>query len=131
MARTMYCYWILQCTCYFLVYSHFVIEETPQKKNSSDLPQATYISIVELPSNRKISFIRENGRKDASQHKRINGITMTHKMKRLRAYNGHCVQLWGMCLPPSPPCCNPCAFCHCRFFNTVCYCRKLNPKCVD
>ncbi|XP_078274986.1 agouti signaling protein 1 [Rhinoraja longicauda] len=136
MARTVYCYWILQCTCCILVYSHLAIEERkpeiPQNKNISDLHQSMYtgISIVELPSRRKMSFRRENGRRVPIQQKR-NGITMIHKVKKLRAYNGHCVQLWGMCLPPSPPCCHPCAFCHCHFFNAVCYCRKLNSKCLD
>ncbi|XP_067904961.1 agouti signaling protein 1 [Heterodontus francisci] len=140
MARTMYFCWILQYTCCLLVYSHLVMEENnpeiPQNKNISDLhpeQQSKYtgISIVELPNSRKINFRRDGGRRSPNQHKKNNRITMIHKVKKLKPHNGHCVQLWGMCLPPSPPCCNPCAFCHCRFFNTVCYCRKLNAKCLD
>ncbi|XP_059836992.1 agouti signaling protein 1 isoform X2 [Hypanus sabinus] len=137
MAGIVYYYWILQCTCCILVYSHLVIEEkfpeTPQNKNISDLHQSKYtgISIVELPSSRKFHFRRESGRIFPNQLERDNRIPVGPKIKKLRRYDGHCVQLWGVCLPPSPPCCNPCAFCHCRFFNTICYCRKLNSKCMD
>uniref|UniRef100_UPI00398F76BD agouti signaling protein 1 n=1 Tax=Pristiophorus japonicus TaxID=55135 RepID=UPI00398F76BD len=139
MARTVYCFWILQCTCCLLVYSHLVMEEkkpeTPQNKNISNLQpeqrsKYTGISIEELPNSRKIYFRRDGGRRRPNQHKNNNRIATVHKVKKLRPYNGQCVQLWGMCLPPSPPCCNPCAFCHCHFFNTVCYCRKLNAKCL-
>ncbi|KAG7260337.1 hypothetical protein CRUP_004336 [Coryphaenoides rupestris] len=27
-------------------------------------------------------------------------------------------------------CCDPCASCHCRFFNAICFCRKTNTKAV-
>ncbi|XP_067856318.1 agouti signaling protein 1 [Heptranchias perlo] len=139
MPKAVYCCWILQCTCCLLVYSHLAMEEkktdAPQRMNISDLhaeQQSKYtgISIVELPNSRKNSR-RDGGRKNPNQHNNNNGIMMVHKVKKPRLHNGQCVQLWGMCLPPSPPCCNPCAFCHCRFFSTVCYCRKLNAKCLD
>ncbi|XP_077415571.1 agouti-signaling protein 2b [Vanacampus margaritifer] len=27
------------------------------------------------------------------------------------------------------PCCEPCSFCHCRFFNTICRCWKIKSPC--
>ncbi|KAF7669757.1 hypothetical protein LDENG_00124520 [Lucifuga dentata] len=27
------------------------------------------------------------------------------------------------------PCCDPCASCHCRLFNTICYCWRMSPHC--
>ncbi|XP_077359442.1 agouti-signaling protein 2b [Festucalex cinctus] len=27
------------------------------------------------------------------------------------------------------PCCDPCSFCRCRFFNTICRCWKIKPPC--
>ncbi|XP_065122044.1 agouti-signaling protein 2b [Paramisgurnus dabryanus] len=27
------------------------------------------------------------------------------------------------------PCCDPCASCHCRLFNTICHCWRLGPFC--
>ncbi|KAM9069097.1 agouti-related protein [Sarcophilus harrisii] len=36
-----------------------------------------------------------------------------------------CVRLLESCLGHQVPCCDPCATCYCRFFNSFCYCRKL------
>ncbi|XP_018596637.1 agouti-related protein-like isoform X1 [Scleropages formosus] len=30
---------------------------------------------------------------------------------------------------PTIPCCDPCSTCHCRFFNTICYCWRLGRPC--
>ncbi|KAM7370130.1 hypothetical protein PAMP_011410 [Pampus punctatissimus] len=38
-----------------------------------------------------------------------------------------CSQLTQSCLPQSG-CCDPCATCHCRFFNAICFCRRTNSK---
>uniref|UniRef100_A0A3B4A2M8 Agouti domain-containing protein n=1 Tax=Periophthalmus magnuspinnatus TaxID=409849 RepID=A0A3B4A2M8_9GOBI len=27
-------------------------------------------------------------------------------------------------------CCDPCASCHCRLFNTICHCWRTNPLCL-
>ncbi|XP_066522305.1 agouti signaling protein 1 [Hoplias malabaricus] len=40
-----------------------------------------------------------------------------------------CIPLWGNCKNPNNVCCEPCAFCHCRLFRTVCYCRMGYPRC--
>nr|XP_019942824.1 PREDICTED: agouti-signaling protein-like [Paralichthys olivaceus] len=36
-----------------------------------------------------------------------------------------CSQLGQSCLPQSG-CCEPQTMCHCRFFNTICFCRRRN-----
>ncbi|KAI9532913.1 hypothetical protein NQZ68_027382 [Dissostichus eleginoides] len=28
------------------------------------------------------------------------------------------------------PCCDPCASCRCRLFNTICHCWRTNPLCL-
>ncbi|XP_029971137.1 agouti-signaling protein 2b [Salarias fasciatus] len=28
------------------------------------------------------------------------------------------------------PCCDPCASCRCRLFNTICHCWRMNPVCL-
>nr|FAA00750.1 TPA: Agouti signaling peptide [Callorhinchus milii] len=139
MARPLCYSWILHCTCCLLVYSHLVLEEKKSDDQQSlSTDEHTGISIVALHwSLRKLpkpvhSFQNcQRPEYETSGGKMTNRMpTRTEKAKRPKA-QGQCVKLWGMCLPPSPPCCHPCAFCHCRFFNTVCYCRKLNPKCLD
>ncbi|XP_074079374.1 agouti-related protein [Macrotis lagotis] len=37
-----------------------------------------------------------------------------------------CVRLLESCLGHQVPCCDPCATCYCRFFNSFCYCRKIS-----
>lgn len=41
----------------------------------------------------------------------------------------NCLPLGGSCKSPGTVCCDFCAFCHCRLFRTVCYCRMGNPHC--
>ncbi|XP_009876339.1 PREDICTED: agouti-related protein [Apaloderma vittatum] len=36
-----------------------------------------------------------------------------------------CIRLLESCLGQHFPCCDPCATCYCRFFNAVCYCKKM------
>ncbi|MEQ2317035.1 hypothetical protein AMECASPLE_038691, partial [Ameca splendens] len=39
-----------------------------------------------------------------------------------------CSQLGQSCVPLCG-CCDPCAMCHCRFFNVICFCRKAKSQC--
>ncbi|XP_056404126.1 agouti-signaling protein-like [Hyla sarda] len=41
----------------------------------------------------------------------------------------NCVPLKSSCRPPAPPCCEPCAFCHCHIFHTVCVYKMGSPHC--
>lgn len=41
----------------------------------------------------------------------------------------NCISLWGSCKSQGTVCCDYCAFCQCRLFRTVCYCRMGNPRC--
>uniref|UniRef100_A0A665THM1 Agouti domain-containing protein n=1 Tax=Echeneis naucrates TaxID=173247 RepID=A0A665THM1_ECHNA len=40
----------------------------------------------------------------------------------------HCGQLMESC-SSRVPCCDPCASCRCRLFNTICQCWRLNHLC--
>ncbi|KAJ8396149.1 hypothetical protein AAFF_G00022220 [Aldrovandia affinis] len=40
-----------------------------------------------------------------------------------------CPRVMESCVPHMP-CCDPCATCHCRFFNTICYCWRLGRHCL-
>uniref|UniRef100_A0A3Q0T592 Agouti-signaling protein n=1 Tax=Amphilophus citrinellus TaxID=61819 RepID=A0A3Q0T592_AMPCI len=41
----------------------------------------------------------------------------------------NCISLRESCKSPGNVCCDYCAFCQCRLFRTVCYCRMGNPRC--
>ncbi|KAG2458439.1 AGRP protein, partial [Polypterus senegalus] len=56
-------------------------------------------------------------------------VLASHKPPReSRRLMPKCSKVLESCLPFSL-CCDPCATCHCRFFNAICYCRKLNRNC--
>uniref|UniRef100_A0A3P8SD28 Agouti domain-containing protein n=1 Tax=Amphiprion percula TaxID=161767 RepID=A0A3P8SD28_AMPPE len=38
-----------------------------------------------------------------------------------------CSQLKQTCLPQAG-CCDPCVTCHCRFFNAICFCRRMSSR---
>ncbi|KFQ70944.1 Agouti-signaling protein, partial [Phaethon lepturus] len=40
-----------------------------------------------------------------------------------------CVPNFKTCKPHLNSCCNYCALCKCRIFQTICQCLMLNPKC--
>ncbi|KAJ8400829.1 hypothetical protein AAFF_G00391830 [Aldrovandia affinis] len=104
-----------------MVYTHMVMEERTttndssyglQAKTQSDAPP---ILIVELP---------KTVRKEKKPRK--NKFSAGSKRPPPPA---NCVTLWGSCKTPNTVCCEHCAFCQCRLFKTVCYCRMGNPRC--
>ncbi|XP_069809598.1 agouti-signaling protein-like [Dendropsophus ebraccatus] len=109
-----------------LVQSHIVIEETPDRTNSAGVSRLSEllppISIVDLTkASRRVS------RLDAEKNKLAKRKRQTKK--KLHSPPVNCVPLLSSCRPPVPPCCEPCAICHCHVFQTVCYYKMANPKC--
>ncbi|KAM3924032.1 agouti-signaling protein-like [Leptodactylus fuscus] len=110
-----------------LVQSHILFEDKQEKANSGSVARFSDllppISIVDLTkTSRRVS------RMDAEKNKLA-------KRKPLPKKKVHpppplnCVPLQSSCKPPVPPCCEPCAICHCHLFQTVCYYRMGNPNC--
>ncbi|XP_076595186.1 agouti-related protein [Chaetodon auriga] len=40
-----------------------------------------------------------------------------------------CIPHQQSCLGYPLPCCDPCDTCYCRFFNAICYCRRVGHTC--
>ncbi|KAM9764711.1 agouti-related protein isoform 1-T2 [Menidia menidia] len=40
-----------------------------------------------------------------------------------------CIPHQQSCLGHPLPCCEPCDTCYCRFFNAICYCRRVGHSC--
>ncbi|XP_006131767.2 agouti-signaling protein isoform X1 [Pelodiscus sinensis] len=119
----------LCCILLSTTYSHLAFEEHRDTNlatsNRMKLPDLPPISIVELTkTSRKVS------RKEAEKKKASKRKTQRRKSRKPRpTHPGNCVATWENCKPPSPPCCDFCTFCHCRLFQTVCYCRVGNRNC--
>ncbi|XP_061592621.1 agouti-related protein [Cololabis saira] len=41
-----------------------------------------------------------------------------------------CIPHKQSCLGYPLPCCDPCDTCYCRFFNAICYCRRVGHTCL-
>ncbi|KAG7478238.1 hypothetical protein MATL_G00078420 [Megalops atlanticus] len=125
-AKSLLCCLVLSSASFLMVYSHMLIEEriTTNDSSSSSLQlrtqsEAPPILIVELPKTVKKT-------KKTEKKPRKNKFSARSKRPPPPA---NCVPLWGSCKTPNTVCCEYCAFCQCRLFKTVCYCRMGNPRC--
>ncbi|XP_068450883.1 agouti signaling protein 1 [Clinocottus analis] len=116
---------VFATTEYFLASAHMIPEErlsTNRAVISNALSQSLYkgpppVVIVELPKSGK------KNKKTKKQKKNKFGV------KKRPPPPANCIPLWGSCKSQSNVCCDFCAFCQCRLFRTVCFCRMGNPRC--
>ncbi|KAK9529620.1 hypothetical protein VZT92_013700 [Zoarces viviparus] len=114
---------VLLWTEYFLASAHLPEERlsTNRVVVSNALSQSLYkgsapVVIVELP---------KSGRKNKKAKKQKKN---KYPVKRPPP-PANCIPLWGSCKSSGNVCCDFCAFCKCRIFRTVCFCRMGNPRC--
>ncbi|KAM3924033.1 agouti-signaling protein-like [Leptodactylus fuscus] len=117
----------LLLACFIWVVESHIVPEEKQGKVISDsqvrfseiLPP---ISIIDLKkSSRRVS------RTEAEKNRLPKKKDLPKKKPWTPATN--CVPLKSSCKPPAPPCCEPCAFCSCRFLKTVCIYKMGYPYC--
>ncbi|XP_075952495.1 agouti signaling protein 1 [Anarhichas minor] len=115
---------VLVWTEYFLASAHIPEERlsTNRVAVSNPLSQSLYkgsppVVIVELP---------KSGRKNKKAKKQK---TNKYAVKKRPPPPANCIPLWGSCKSSGNVCCDFCAFCKCRIFRTVCFCRMGNRRC--
>ncbi|XP_042263068.1 agouti signaling protein 1 [Thunnus maccoyii] len=116
---------VLAATDYFLGSAHMIPDErlsTNRVVVANALSQSLDMGsppvvIVELPKS-----VKKN-KKTKKQKK------TKFSVKKRPPPPADCIALWGSCKSPGNVCCDFCAFCQCRLFRTVCYCRMGNPRC--
>ncbi|XP_028302186.1 agouti-signaling protein [Gouania willdenowi] len=125
----MYAFLLLSCFIFaaseffFCGSTHMIVDDRLSNQNaiasySKNLEMSSPpVAIVELP---KASVKKKKTKK----HKKNK---YGGNKRPFRPAN--CVSLWGSCKAPGKTCCDPCAFCKCRLFKTVCFCRLGNPQC--
>ncbi|OWK03563.1 ASIP [Cervus elaphus hippelaphus] len=139
---------LLACLCFLTAYSHLAPEEKPRdernlKNNSSmNLLDFPSVSIVVKDPEKMALFLlslsealnkksKKISRNEAEKKKRPSKrkAPMKNVARPRPPPPTPCVATRDSCKPPAPACCDPCAFCQCRFFRSVCSCRVLNPTC--
>ncbi|KAM9361522.1 agouti signaling protein 1 [Symphorus nematophorus] len=115
---------VLAVTDYFLGSAHMIPDDrlSTNRVVSGALSQSFEVGpppvvIVELPKASKKTKKTKKPKKNKFGAK-----------KRPRP-PANCIPLGGSCKSPGNVCCDVCAFCQCRLFRTVCYCRMGNPRC--
>ncbi|XP_034389141.1 agouti signaling protein 1 [Cyclopterus lumpus] len=114
---------VFATTEYFLASAHMVPDErlSTNRVDLSNFPSQNHykgppsVVIVELPKSGK-------NKKTKKQKKIKFGV------KKRPPPPAGCVPLRGSCKSHTV-CCDFCAFCQCRLFRTVCFCRMGNPRC--
>ncbi|KAM6194306.1 agouti-signaling protein [Sarcoramphus papa] len=118
--------------CYSLLRaagSHMVIEEKTEcnlsRSNKTDLSDLPPISIVDLTKrSQKVSRKEAENRKSSKKNAKAKTA-----LKQRPTSAADCVPNFKICKPQLNSCCNYCALCKCRIFQTICQCLILNPKC--
>ncbi|XP_068120717.1 agouti-signaling protein-like [Hyperolius riggenbachi] len=111
-----------------LVHSYHIIpEERYDKTDAASIAQLPDflppISIIDLrKSSRRVS--RTDAERNTPAKKKV-----IPKKKPRASPPPNCVPLKSSCKPPAPPCCEPCAFCHCHLFRSVCVYKMGYPNC--
>ncbi|NWV30391.1 ASIP protein, partial [Origma solitaria] len=119
--------------CYSLLRaadSHLVIEE---KKTECNLSRSSKMDLSDLPPISIVDLTRRSqkvSRKEA-ESKKSSKKNAEHKIspKPRPPPAANCVPTFKTCKPHLNSCCNYCALCKCRIFQTICQCLTLNPKC--
>ncbi|XP_009635673.1 agouti-signaling protein [Egretta garzetta] len=106
------CYSLLQAA-----HSYMVIEE----KTECNLSRSNKMTLQDLPP---ISIVEAE--KEKSSKKNAEPKTSPKPRPTPAA---DCVPNFKTCKPHLNSCCNYCALCKCRIFQTICQCLMLSPKC--
>ncbi|XP_015209867.2 agouti-signaling protein 2b [Lepisosteus oculatus] len=121
----------LVCACLIhaaAVHSLFDIKD-PEKRNISDRAEMNLMS--------EDQYSVETGVWNQGKPKTVFARRAVKEQQILRALkqkqapeppSRRCSRVMESCIFHSL-CCDPCASCHCRFFNAICYCRRLNRHC--
>ncbi|XP_061100207.1 agouti-related protein [Conger conger] len=93
----------------------------------SDLGEGSYSSLFPAP------FIADNGENLDVVGGLNNGAEDVSGSARLQRRGlrtpRRCFRHQESCLGHQLPCCDPCDSCYCRFFNAICYCRRIGGPC--
>ncbi|XP_012583642.1 PREDICTED: agouti-signaling protein isoform X2 [Condylura cristata] len=116
--------------CFLTACSHLAPEEKPRDDRS--LRSNSSMNLLDFPSVSIVALNKKSekiSRKEAEKKSSKKKAAMKKGARPRPQAPAACVATRDSCKPPSPACCDPCAYCQCRFFRSVCSCRVLSPNC--
>nr|XP_009511460.1 PREDICTED: agouti-signaling protein [Phalacrocorax carbo] len=115
--------------CYSLLRaagSYMVIEE----KTECNLSRSNKMNLQDLPAISIVVFTLTPSMKEAENKKSSKKKAEPKTSPKPRPTPAaDCVPNFKTCKPHLNSCCNYCALCKCRIFQTICRCLMLSPKC--
>ncbi|XP_054627206.1 agouti-related protein [Dunckerocampus dactyliophorus] len=74
-------------------------------------------------------FLMESGSYDEDSAVAAAAAAALQQQGRAMRSPRRCIPHQQSCLGYPLPCCDPCDTCYCRFFNAICYCRRVGHAC--
>ncbi|XP_051488795.1 agouti-signaling protein [Apus apus] len=128
-SKSLFLILLLCCSLLRAADSHLVIEE----KTECSLPRSNKMSLQDLPPISIVDLTKRSqkvSRKEAENKKSSKKHAEPKTSPKPRPTPApDCVPNFRTCKPHLNSCCNYCALCKCRIFQTICQCLLLNPKC--
>ncbi|XP_036375423.1 agouti-signaling protein 2b [Megalops cyprinoides] len=128
----------LVCVCLLTVAIHSVVEGSStrdvSKKHENEVSFKDLQSVetgVWSQGKPKRLFARRglpHRQKPSALHRVAKPKQSKHPKQQPAVPVRRCPRVMESCVP-NMPCCDPCATCHCRFFNIICHCWRLGRHC--
>ncbi|XP_029283265.1 agouti-related protein [Cottoperca gobio] len=80
------------------------------------------------PALLSVDSVEDHFLMDAGYYNEDSSAAMQLQGRAMRS-SRRCIAHQQSCLGYPLPCCDPCDTCYCRFFNAICYCRRVGHAC--
>ncbi|XP_036951713.1 agouti-related protein isoform X1 [Acanthopagrus latus] len=133
---------VLLCWCSFtllrfsssLVHGNIQLEDGPpaarraEPSYLSEMDRSHAPDPVHDPVLLPIDSVEDHFLMDAGSYDEDSSAALQLQGRAMRSPR-RCIPHQQSCLGYPLPCCDPCDTCYCRFFNAICYCRRVGHTC--
>ncbi|XP_068584952.1 agouti-related protein [Cebidichthys violaceus] len=94
----------------------------------SDIERSHAPDPVHDPALLPVDSMEDHFLMDAASYDEDSSAALQLQGRAMRS-SRRCIPHQQSCLGYPLPCCDPCDTCYCRFFNAICYCRRVGHAC--
>ncbi|KAF3686133.1 Agouti-related protein Precursor [Channa argus] len=94
----------------------------------SDIERSHVPDPIHDPSLLPIDSVEDHFLMDTGSYDEDSSAAVQLQSRAMRSPR-RCIPHQQSCLGYPLPCCDPCDTCYCRFFNAICYCRRVGHAC--
>ncbi|XP_042370346.1 agouti-related protein [Plectropomus leopardus] len=117
-----------------LVHGDIQLDDGPAARHAD----SSYLSAIERghapdpvhePALLPVDSVEDHFLMDAASYDEDSSAALQLQGRAMRSPR-RCIPHQQSCLGYPLPCCDPCDTCYCRFFNAICYCRRVGHTCL-